>query len=97
MLSLTPPHHDQITGHPEVGHESVALILDPINELDALFLQLRDGLGQVVTVEGYVVSPGWLAVLTAFVRRVTAHLRFRQVEDQPTVADVGGRETELIS
>jgi hypothetical protein len=59
--------------------------------------ELRDGGLDVVAVERDVVGARVLAGVHARAGRVDAHVRLRQVEDQPAVADVGGREAQHVA
>src|SRR6266849_1583986 len=83
----------KVAGHAEVSDQSIAHVLNVVGNLDSTFPKLRDRLLDVITIKRNVMGTGWG---TGRVRRMTAHLGFWKVEDQPSFPDVGRRKTELV-
>jgi len=78
----------------EVRHETVAMILDVLRELDASRAHFADRQGDVVAVEGDVRRS---RLRFASFCRVDAKIGFGRIEYQPPAADVGSGEAELVA
>ena len=86
--------HMDAARHREVGHEPEPLVFNLLRELDALRPQCGNRARDVLAEERNVV-PARYAMRRRF--RVNAHVRGRQVENEPAIADIRGREFEDIA
>src|SRR6266446_4098922 len=87
--------HLEVPGHPEVGDESVAAVCHRLREFHAFRLQLRHGLLDIVAIERNIVRPGSSAVFG--IGGVASHVGLGELEDEPSVADIGGRKSKLVT
>src|ERR1051326_2655142 len=80
--------------HFEVSHPTIAVIGDVVDEFHTALFQLPYGFLNVIAIKGDIVRARRRAVLC--IGGVTAHIRFRQIEDQPAFADIAKRQMELV-
>src|SRR6516164_9631405 len=79
-----------------MSDHAVALVLYFFGKLDAPRLQLSHRLLNIIAIERDIMSARGLTPLGR-ISRVTAHIRFGQVEYEPAIADIGGRQAKLVT
>ena len=78
-----------------MGSETVTLVCNFVRELDTASFQLGHRFLDVVAVERNVMRSGRLAM--RLINGMAAHVGLGEIEDEPSIPDVGIRKTELVS
>ncbi len=78
-----------------MGDQTIAAVGDLVGELDATVPELGNRFLDVVTIERDVMSSGRRTLRG--IRRVASHIGFRQIEDEPSFAQVGPGKAELVA